>query len=78
MELDQYDIFLVNPDSTIDSEIKKTRPYVIISPNEINDNLRIITIAPMITKNRKYPNRVKVKHNKQIGWVVLDQIRTID
>lgn len=44
----------------------------------MNDNLRTITIAPMTTKSRKYPTRVKVKHNKQIGWVVIDQIRTID
>jgi len=78
MELEQYDIVLVNLDPTLVSEIKKTRPCVIISPNEINYNLRTITIAPMTTKSRKYPTRVKVKHNKQIGWVVLDQIRTID
>lgn len=78
MELKQYDIVLINLDPTLGSEIKKTRPCVIISPNEINDNLRTITIAPMTTKSRKYPTRVKVKHNKQIGWVVLDQIRTID
>jgi mRNA interferase MazF len=78
MELEQYDIVLVNLDPTLGSEIKKTRPCVVISPNEINDNLRTITIAPMTTKSRKYPTRVKVKHNKQIGWVVVDQIRTID
>jgi mRNA interferase MazF len=78
MELDQYDIVLVNLDPTLGSEIKKTRPCVIISPNEINDNLRTITIAPMTTKSRSYPTRVKVKHNKQTGWVVVDQIRTID
>nr|WP_299206984.1 type II toxin-antitoxin system PemK/MazF family toxin [uncultured Brumimicrobium sp.] len=78
MELEQYDIILVNLDPTLGSEIKKTRPCVVISPNEMNDNLRAITIAPMTTKSRKYPTRVKVKHNKQIGWVVIDQIRTID
>ena len=78
MELGQYDIVLVNLDPTLGSEIKKTRPCVIISPNEINDNLRTITIAPMTTKSRNYPTRVKVKHNKQVGWVVVDQIRTID
>lgn len=78
MELEQYDIVLVNLDPTLGSEIKKTRPYVVISPNEINDNLRTITIAPITTKSRKYPTRVKVKHNKQIGWVIVDQIRTID
>ncbi|MGM0478148.1 MAG: type II toxin-antitoxin system PemK/MazF family toxin [Bacteroidota bacterium] len=77
MELNQYDIVLVNLDPTLSSEIKKTRPCVIISPNEINDNLRTITIAPLTTKSRNYPTRVKVKHNKQIGWVVIDQVRTI-
>lgn len=78
MELKQYDIVLVNLEPTLGSEIKKTRPCLIISPNEINDNLRTITIAPMTTKSRRYPTRVKVKHNKKNGWVVLDQIRTID
>ena len=76
--MNQYAIVLVNLDPTIGSEIKKTRPCLIISPNEINVNLRTITVAPMTTKNRKYPTRVKVRHNNQIGWVVLDQIRTID
>lgn len=78
MELKQYDIILVNLDPTLGSEIKKTRPCVIISPNEMNNNLRTITIAPMTTKSRKYPTRVKVSHNKQVGWVIIDQIRTID
>lgn len=78
MELNQYDVILVNLDPTLGSEIKKTRPCVIISPNEINNNLRTVTIAPMTTKNRKYPTRVKVKHNNKTGWIVIDQIRTID
>lgn len=78
MELEQYDIVLINLDPTLGSEIKKTRSCVIISPIEMNDNLRTITIAPMTTKSRKYPTRVKVKHNKQVGWIVIDQIRTID
>lgn len=78
MELKQYDIVLVNLDPTRGSEIKKMRPCLIISPNEINDNLRTITVAPMTTKSRNYPTRVKVRHNNQTGWVVIDQIRTID
>ena len=78
MGMTQYDIVLVNLDPTIGSEIKKTRPCVIISPNEINDNLRTVIIAPMTTKSHNYPTRIKVKHNKQIGWIVIDQIRTID
>ena len=78
MGLSQYDIVLVNLDPTIGSEINKTRPCVIISPDEINNNLRNITIAPMTTKSHSYPTRVKVNHNNQTGWVIIDQIRTID
>lgn len=78
MAIAQYDIVLVNLDPTIGSEIRNTRPCVIISPRELNDNLRTIVIAPMTTKSHDYPTRIKVKHNRQIGWVVIDQIRTID
>jgi mRNA interferase MazF len=78
MEIKQYNIVLVNLDPTLGSEIQKTRPCVIISPNEINDNLKTVVIAPMTSTSRKYPTRVKVKHNNQEGWVVLEQIRTID
>lgn len=78
MEVKQYQIVLVNLDPTLGSEIQKTRPCVIISPNEMNDNLRTVVIAPMTSANRKYPTRVKVKHNSQEGWIVFDQIRTID
>ena len=78
MELKQYQIVLVNLDPTIGSEIKKTRPCVIISPNEMNKHLRTIVISPMTTKSRKYPTRIEVKHDQKIGWIVLDQIRTVD
>jgi mRNA interferase MazF len=78
MGLKQYDIVLVNLDPTIGSEIKKTRPCVIISPNEMNEYLRTVTIAPLTTKSRNYPTRIKIMHNKKSGWLVLDQIRTID
>jgi mRNA interferase MazF len=78
MEVKQYQIVLVNLDPTLGSEIQKTRPCVIISPNEINDNLRTVVIAPMTSSSKKYPTRVKIKQNKQEGWVVIDQIRTID
>jgi len=78
MELIQYQIVLVNLDPTIGSKIKKTRPCVIISPNEMNRYLRTIVIAPMTTKSKKYPTRIKVKHKQKTGWVVIDQIRTID
>jgi mRNA interferase MazF len=78
MEVKQYQIVLVNLDPTLGSEIQKTRPCVIVSPNEINNNLRTVVIAPMTSTSRNYPTRVKVKHNNQEGWVVIDQIRTID
>jgi mRNA interferase MazF len=78
MELNQYQVVLVQLDPTIGSEIHKTRPYVIISPNEMNLHLRTITIAPLTKTSKKYPTRIKIQHNDQIGWVVLDQIQTID
>ncbi len=78
MEIRQYQIVLVNLDPTIGSEIKKTRPCVIISPDEMNKYLRTVVIAPMTTSSKNYPTRVEIKHDNKIGWIVLDQIRTID
>jgi mRNA interferase MazF len=78
MELDQYRVVLVNLDPTIGSEINKTRPCLIISPDEINRTIRTITVAPMTTKSKPYPTRVRVTQNKKECWVVLDQIRSID
>jgi len=78
MDLNQYQIILVNLDPTVGFEMKKTRPCVIISPNEMNKYLQTIVIAPMTSNSKSYPTRVEVKHNKTKGWVVLDQIRTID
>ncbi len=78
MDVKQYQIVLVNLDPTIGSEIKKTRPCVIISPDEMNKFLRTIIVAPMTTTSRKYPTRIEVKHDRKIGWIVIDQIRTID
>ncbi|MEI8202490.1 MAG: type II toxin-antitoxin system PemK/MazF family toxin [Bacteroidota bacterium] len=78
MDLNQYSIVLVNLDPTIGSEIKKTRPCVIISPDEMNKYLQTLVIAPMTSQSKKYPTRLEVKDNNKEGWVVLDQIRTID
>jgi len=78
MELTQYSIVLVNLDPTIGSEIKKIRPCVIISPNEMNKYLQTLIIAPMTSQSKNYPTRIEVKHNQKNGWIVLDQIRTID
>lgn len=78
MELKQYQIVLVNLDPTLGSEMKKTRPCVIISPDEMNRYLQTIVIAPMTSASKSYPTRVPVRHGRGKGWVVLDQIRTID
>lgn len=78
MEIKQYQIVLVNLDPTVGNEMKKTRPCVIISPDEMNKYLQTIVIAPITSSSKPYPTRIEVKHNKTKGWVVLDQIRTID
>ena len=78
MELKQYTIVLVNLDPTIGSEIKKTRPCVIVSPNEMNKYLNTIVVAPMTTNQKKYPTRISVLHNKKKGMIAIDQIRTVD
>ena len=78
MELVQYAIILVNLDPTLGSEIKKTRPCVIVSPNEMNDNLKTVIICPMTTNTKEYPTRVAVNHDEKSGMIVIDQIRTID
>lgn len=78
MEVKQYDIMLVNLDPTIGSEMKKTRPCVVLSPDEMNKYLRTIVIAPLTSTSKAYPTRVRIKQTKIKGWVVLDQIRTID
>jgi mRNA interferase MazF len=78
MDLNQYAIVLVNLDPTIGSEIKKTRPCVIISPNEMNKYLNTIVLAPMTTSLKKYPTRVSVNHNGKKGMIAIDQIRIVD
>jgi mRNA interferase MazF len=78
MEIAQYNIVLVNLDNTLGAEIHKTRPYVVISPPEMNRHLRTIVVAPMTTRSRPYPTRVQVRHNRKAGWIAVDQIRTID
>ena len=74
----QYDVFLINLDPTIGHEIKKTRPCLVISPNEMNHTIRTVIIAPMTTKSRAYPTRIPVQFEGKTGWIVLDQIRTVD
>jgi len=78
LELSQYEIVIVNLDPTIGSEIRKTRPCVILSPNEINKFLKTIIIAPITTSSKPYPTRVKIMVDRKESWIVIDQIRTID
>ena len=78
MDIRQYQIVLVNLDPTIGSEIKKTRPCVVISPDEMNKFLETIVIAPMTSSSKKYPTRIEIRHDKKKGWIVLDQIRTVE
>jgi len=77
-QVKQYDIVLVNLDPTIGSEMKKTRPCVVLSPNEMNKYLQTIVVAPMTSSSKPYPTRVEVKHKTTKGWIAIDQIRTID
>ncbi len=78
MVIKQYDIFLISLDPTIGHEIKKVRPCVVISPNEMNNNISTIIIAPMTTRSHSYPTRIPIKFEDKKGWVVLDQIRALD
>lgn len=78
MVIDQYNVYLVNLDPVIGHEIKKTRPCLIVSPDEMNHNIDTVIIAPMTTKSHAYPTRVKVKFDSKEGWIILDQIRTVD
>ncbi len=69
---------LVNLDPTRGSEMKKTRPCIVISPDEMNKYLQTIVIAPMTSSSKPYPTRVAIKHNSKKSWIAIDQIRTID
>lgn len=74
----RFDIFLVSLDPTRGHEIRKTRPCVVISPNEMNRYIGTVIIAPMTTAGREYPSRIPILFRRKQGYVVLDQIRTVD
>jgi len=78
MVVNQYAVVLVNLDPTTGSEIRKTRPCVVISPIELNRNLNTVVIAPMTTNLRDYPTRVSVRFEGKEGRIAVDQLRTID
>lgn len=77
-QVKQYQIVIVNLEPPIGSEIKKTRPCIVISPDEMNKHLNTIIIAPVTSKSRSYPTRVEIEVRGNQNWVVIDQIRTID
>ena len=78
MEMNRFDVFLVNLDPTIGHEIKKTRPCLIVSPDEMNRFIATVIIAPMTSKGRDYPSRVACTFQGIQGQIVLDQVRTVD
>ena len=78
MVIKRFDVYLINLDPTIGSEIKKTRPCVVISPDEMNLYIKTVIIAPMTTKGKNYPTRIACKLQGKQGQIVLDQIRTVD
>jgi mRNA interferase MazF len=78
MVVRRFEVYLVNLDPAIGSEIQKTRPCLVISPEEMNDHIATVIVAPMTTKGRDYPTRVNCNFEGKDGQIVLDQIRTID
>lgn len=78
MEISQYEVVLLNLEPTIGSEMKKTRPCVVLSPNEMNKYLQTIVIAPLTSSSKPYPTRIEITQEVIKGWIVLDQIRTVD
>lgn len=78
MVIKRFEVHLVNLDPTIGREIKKTRPCLVISPDEMNRHLGTVIVAPMTTKSRDYPSRIACRFQGKDGQVVLDQIRTVD
>jgi mRNA interferase MazF len=78
MAIHRFEVYLVNLDPTVGKEIQKTRPTLVISPNEMNRHIGTVTVAPLTTRGRDYPTRVACKFQGKDGQVVLDQIRTVD
>jgi len=78
VEVNRFEVYLINLDPTVGSEIRKKRPCLVISPDEMNHNIRTVIVAPMTTKGQPYPTRVECRFRGKLGQVVLDQIRTVD
>lgn len=78
MGVKRFDVYLVGLDPTVGHAIKKTRPCLAISPDEMNDSIRTVIIAPMTTRSRSYPTRVACVFERKQAYIVLDQLRTVD
>ena len=78
MEINQYQIILVNLDLTVGSEMKKTRPCLVVSPNEMNKYINTVVVLPITSISKNYPSRVQLINQKVNGWIVVEQIKTID
>jgi mRNA interferase MazF len=76
--INRFEVYLINLDPTVSSEIRKTRPCLVVSPDEINHNIRTLIVAPLTTKGQPYPTRVPCRFKGKDGQVVLDQVRTVD
>ncbi len=78
MVINRFEVYLINLDPSGGSEIEKTRPCLVISPDEMNHYIKTVIVAPMTTKGRSYPTRVKCQFKGREGQIALDQIRTVD
>ncbi len=78
MVVKRFDVYLVNLDPTVGSEIKKTRPCLVVSPDELNRHIATVIVAPMTTRGQPYPTRIACDFEGKSGQVVLDQLRTVD
>ena len=78
MEVNRFDVYLVTLDPTLGSEIQKTRPCLVVSPDEMNHHIRTVIVAPMTTKGQPYPTRVPCRFKGKAGQIVPDQLRTVD
>ena len=78
MAVIRFEVYLVNLDPTVGNEMRKTRPCVVVSPDEMNRNVNTVLIAPLTTRGRPYPFRVPCRFRGADGFVVLDQLRSVD
>ena len=78
MVVKRFEVYLVNLDPTVGSEIKKALPCLVVSPDEMNRHIATVIVAPMTTQGREYPTRVSCRFQGKDGQIVLDQLRTVD